>query len=153
MGVMERMCCLGGRGGSPLNKPQLCPRDSPGRNTGAGCHCLLQGSPDPGMEAVSPAWPLASPPLCLWGDPPLMLTPPLLLLPGLQKAPCRALGVHAPVPCDPGNGGETISHQEGENFRSTYAGPWFSRFSFLSNAWHPLNRKKTERVRFVCTFK
>ena len=43
MGVMERMCCLGGRGGSPLNKPQLCPWDSPGRNTGAGCHCLLQG--------------------------------------------------------------------------------------------------------------
>ena len=41
--VMEWMCCLGRRRGSPLNKPQLRPWDSPGRDTGAGCHFLLQG--------------------------------------------------------------------------------------------------------------
>ena len=32
----------------------LCPWDSPGSNTGAGCHALLQGNlPDPGIELVS----------------------------------------------------------------------------------------------------
>ena len=34
----------------------LCPQDSPGRNTGAGCHSLL---PSPGMETVSLASALA----------------------------------------------------------------------------------------------
>ena len=43
MGVMEQMRCLGRRRGGPLNKPQLRPWDSPGRDTGAGCHFLLQG--------------------------------------------------------------------------------------------------------------
>ena len=34
----------------------LCPRDSPGKNTGVGCHALLQGHlPDPGLELGSPA--------------------------------------------------------------------------------------------------
>ena len=34
------------------------PRDSPGKNTGAGCHALLQGIfPDPGVEPASPAAP------------------------------------------------------------------------------------------------
>ena len=34
----------------------LCPWDSPGKNTGVGCHFLLQGNlPDPGMEPGSPA--------------------------------------------------------------------------------------------------
>ena len=36
----------------------LCPRDSPGKNTGVGCHALLQGIwgdlPDPGVEPRSP---------------------------------------------------------------------------------------------------
>ena len=32
----------------------LCPWDSPGKNTGVGCHFLLQGIfPDPGIEPVS----------------------------------------------------------------------------------------------------
>ena len=34
----------------------LCPRDFPGKNTGVGCHCLLQGNlPNPGIEPMSPA--------------------------------------------------------------------------------------------------
>ena len=33
----------------------LCPWDSPSKNTGVGCHALLQGGlPDPGMEPRSP---------------------------------------------------------------------------------------------------
>ena len=33
----------------------LCPCDSPGKNTGAGCHFLLQGNlPDPGIKPMSP---------------------------------------------------------------------------------------------------
>jgi len=36
--------------------PVLCPWDSPGKNTGVGCHFLLQGVfPTPGIEARSPA--------------------------------------------------------------------------------------------------
>ena len=32
----------------------LCPWDSPGKNTGVGCHFLLQGNlPNPGIEPVS----------------------------------------------------------------------------------------------------
>ena len=38
----------------------LCPWDFPGKNTGVGCHFLLQGSlPDPWIKPaspVSPAW-------------------------------------------------------------------------------------------------
>ena len=34
----------------------LCPWDSPGKNSGVGCHFLLQGDlPDPGIEPASPA--------------------------------------------------------------------------------------------------
>ena len=38
-----------------------CPWDSPGKNTGVGCHFLLQGifptqGLDPGIEPTSPAW-------------------------------------------------------------------------------------------------
>ena len=34
----------------------LCPWNSPGKNTGMGCHSLLQGDlPDPGMELRYPA--------------------------------------------------------------------------------------------------
>jgi len=34
------------------------PRDSPGKNTGVGCHALLQGIfPDPEVEPASPAAP------------------------------------------------------------------------------------------------
>ena len=33
----------------------LCPWDFSGKNTGAGCHSLLQGNlPDPGVELASP---------------------------------------------------------------------------------------------------
>ena len=32
-----------------------CPWDSPGKNTGVGCHALLQGFPDPGIEPTTPA--------------------------------------------------------------------------------------------------
>ena len=36
----------------------LCPRDFPGKNTGAGCHFLLRGNlPNPGTEPESPASP------------------------------------------------------------------------------------------------
>ena len=36
----------------------FCPWDAPGRNTGAGCHALLQGDlPDPGIKPASPAPP------------------------------------------------------------------------------------------------
>ena len=36
----------------------LCPRDFPGKNTGVGCHFLLQGSrPNPRIEPESPASP------------------------------------------------------------------------------------------------
>ena len=39
---------------SPLAR-LLCSWDSPGKNTGVGCHFLLQGNlPDPGIEPVSP---------------------------------------------------------------------------------------------------
>ena len=32
----------------------LCPRDSPGKNAGVGCHSLLQGIfPNPGIELAS----------------------------------------------------------------------------------------------------
>ena len=31
----------------------LCPWDSPGKNTGVGCHTLLQEDPDPGIESTS----------------------------------------------------------------------------------------------------
>ena len=33
----------------------ICPWDSPGKNTGEGCHFLLQGSSDPGIERSFPA--------------------------------------------------------------------------------------------------
>ena len=33
----------------------LCPQDSPGKNTGVGCHFLLQGNlPNPGIKLASP---------------------------------------------------------------------------------------------------
>ena len=36
----------------------LCPWDSPGKNTGVGCHALLQGDlPDRGIEPASPVTP------------------------------------------------------------------------------------------------
>ena len=35
----------------------LCPWDSPGKNTGVGCHfILLRNLPDPGMVPKSPDW-------------------------------------------------------------------------------------------------
>ena len=40
------------------NTPVLCPWDSPGKNTGMGCHFILQGKlPNPGMEPESLAPP------------------------------------------------------------------------------------------------
>ena len=33
----------------------LCPWDFPSKNTGVGCHFLLQGLPDPGIISTSPA--------------------------------------------------------------------------------------------------
>ena len=41
----------------------LCPWDFPGKNTGVGCHSLLQGSFDPGLKPASPAWQAYSLPL------------------------------------------------------------------------------------------
>ena len=35
----------------------LCPWDSPGKNTGVGCHVLLQRIfPDSGVDPMSPVW-------------------------------------------------------------------------------------------------
>ena len=37
-----------------INLPGSCPWDSPGKNTGVGCHALLQGIfPDPGIKTAS----------------------------------------------------------------------------------------------------
>ena len=45
---------LGPHGLQPIRL--LYPRDFPGKNTGVGCHFLLQGIlPTPGMEPASPA--------------------------------------------------------------------------------------------------
>ena len=33
----------------------LCPRGSPGKNTGVGCHASSRDLPDPGIEPTSPA--------------------------------------------------------------------------------------------------
>ena len=35
----------------------LCPWDYPGKNTGVGCHALLQALPDPGIGPMSPLSP------------------------------------------------------------------------------------------------
>ena len=48
---------LGHRGPWPTRL--LCPWDSPGKNTGVGCHALLQGKlPNPGIkpESLVSAW-------------------------------------------------------------------------------------------------
>ena len=51
----------------------LCPWDSLGKNTGVGCHALLQGNlPNPGIESKSlmpPAWQGRSLPLVTPGKP------------------------------------------------------------------------------------
>ncbi|XDA87367.1 hypothetical protein R6Z07F_017063 [Ovis aries] len=47
----------------------LCPWDSPGKNTGVGCHSLLQDLPDPGIETASPALQVDSLPLDPSGTP------------------------------------------------------------------------------------
>ena len=47
----------------------LCPWVFSGRNTGIGCHFLLQGDlPDPGIESQSPTWQTDSLPLHLPGS-------------------------------------------------------------------------------------
>ena len=49
----------------PWTARLLCPRDFPGKNTGVGCHFLLQGNlPNPGIKSMSPAWQADSLPLC-----------------------------------------------------------------------------------------
>ena len=53
-----------------LCDPMVCPWDSPGKNTGVGCHSLLQGNlPDPGIEPRSPALQADSLPSELPGKP------------------------------------------------------------------------------------
>ena len=51
----------------------LCPWESPDKNTGVGCHALLQGNlPEPGIETaslMSPAWQVGSLPLVPLGKP------------------------------------------------------------------------------------
>ena len=50
----------------------LCPWDFPSKNTGVGCHFLLQeGLPDPGIEPVSPALQADSLPL---GSPEVLIS-------------------------------------------------------------------------------
>ena len=52
--------------------PSSSVHDSPGKNTGMGCHALLQGDlPDSGIEPASPASPVRqvdSLPLSHWGS-------------------------------------------------------------------------------------
>ena len=49
----------------------LCPRDSPGKNAGLGCHLLLQGIfPDPGIKPMSPALAVGLSTVELAGKPP-----------------------------------------------------------------------------------
>ena len=56
-------CCLISQSHPTVLRPHgleptriLCSWDFPGKNTGAGCHFLLQGNlPSPGMEPASPA--------------------------------------------------------------------------------------------------
>ena len=60
----------------------LCPWDSPGKNTGVGCHALLQWDlSDPGIKPESPALQEDSVPLSHWGG--------LHGLTILSKAICR----------------------------------------------------------------
>ena len=43
----------------PVDLALLCPRDSPGKNAGAGCHFLAPGDlPDSLIEPMSPASPV-----------------------------------------------------------------------------------------------
>ena len=54
----------------------LCPRDSSGKNTGVGCHSLLQGIfPTPGIEPGSPIlhWQADSYPLYHQGSPEMII--------------------------------------------------------------------------------
>ena len=47
----------------------LCPWDSPGMNTGVGCHTLLQGNlPNLGVQPASSAWQADSLPPALPGN-------------------------------------------------------------------------------------
>ena len=51
----------------PMPARLLCPWDSPGKNTGVGCHFLSPGKlPDPGIEPGSPAWQVDSLPRSHW---------------------------------------------------------------------------------------
>ena len=53
----------------------LCPWDSPGKNTGVGCHAVLQGDlPNPGIEPSAPALQADSLPTELPGKPGSSLT-------------------------------------------------------------------------------
>ena len=60
------------------------------RNTGAGCHVLLRGLPDPGIESVLPASQVDSSPLSHPASPPRMLGKPTTNMPhphnGLRNA-------------------------------------------------------------------
>ena len=52
----------------------LCPWDAPGKNTGVGCHFLLQGIlPDPGLELMPPALQADSLPVSHLGSPKYLL--------------------------------------------------------------------------------
>ena len=51
----------------------LCPWDFPGKDTGMGCHFLLRGSSEPGIEPGSPALWTASVPTELQGNPKFIL--------------------------------------------------------------------------------
>ena len=52
--VLSRFSCVR-QFGNPTRF--LCPWDSPGKNTGVGCHALLQGLSNPGIKPMSPETP------------------------------------------------------------------------------------------------
>ena len=57
----------------------LCPWDSPGKNTGMGCHFLLQGIfPNQGSNPGLLLWQISSLPLCHLGSPVIFLNRYLL---------------------------------------------------------------------------
>ena len=82
------------------NNCLLCPWNSPGKNTGAGCRFLSPGDlPNPGIEPGAPALPAGSLPLSHQGSP---VIPQRALLAQLSEAVAFLCigGLHfAGVPC------------------------------------------------------
>ena len=76
----------------------LCPRDFPSKNSGVGCHFLLQGDlPKPGIKLVSPAWQADFSPLSHWGSPLIWITEMVKNPPAMQVTWVWSLGWEDPL--------------------------------------------------------